>query len=40
LLQSDSDVEDLDVELDQKGTLEYKDPLLENDSEMDVGEIS
>ncbi|CAK8568512.1 unnamed protein product [Lathyrus sativus] len=39
LLQSDSDVEDLDVELEQKDTLEYKDPLLEDDSEMDVGEI-
>ncbi|XP_058760415.1 protein WHAT'S THIS FACTOR 1 homolog, chloroplastic-like [Vicia villosa] len=39
LLQSDSDVEDLNVELEQKDTLEYKDPILEDDSEMDVGEI-
>lgn len=39
LLQSDSDVEDLRVEIEQQDTLEYKDPLLEDDSEMDIGEI-
>ncbi|KEH16531.1 plant organelle RNA recognition domain protein [Medicago truncatula] len=40
LLQSDSDEEDLNVELEQQDTLEYKDPLLEDDSEMDVRGIS
>ncbi|KAJ1378108.1 Plant organelle RNA recognition domain [Sesbania bispinosa] len=40
LLQSDSEVEDLHVQLEQQDTMDYEDPLLGNNSEMDVGEIA
>jgi len=38
LVQSDS--ENLHVQMEQEDTLDYKDPLLEDDSEMDIGEIT
>ncbi|XP_057737706.1 protein WHAT'S THIS FACTOR 1 homolog, chloroplastic-like [Arachis stenosperma] len=40
LMQSDSEVEDLDVQLEQHGSVDYEDPLLVDNSEMDVEEIA
>ncbi|KAK7283155.1 hypothetical protein RIF29_12484 [Crotalaria pallida] len=40
LMQSDSEVENLHVQLEQQGTMDYEDPVLMDDSEMDVGEIT
>ncbi|KAL9330659.1 hypothetical protein ACSQ67_000269 [Phaseolus vulgaris] len=37
--QHDSEMGELHVQIDQTGTLDYKDPLLWDDLEMDVGEI-
>ncbi|KHN12370.1 hypothetical protein glysoja_018500 [Glycine soja] len=38
--QRDSEVGDLHVQIEPRGTLDYEDPLLGDDSEMDVGEIT
>ncbi|KAJ1375768.1 Plant organelle RNA recognition domain [Sesbania bispinosa] len=40
LLQSDSEVGDLHVQLEQQDTMDYEDPLVGDNSEMDVGEIA
>ncbi|KAK7263877.1 hypothetical protein RJT34_31476 [Clitoria ternatea] len=40
LVHSDSEVGNLHVQLEGQDTLDYKDPLLEDDSEMDIGEIT
>jgi len=37
--QHDSEMGELHVQIDQTDTLDYKDPLLWDDLEMDVGEI-
>ncbi|XP_047168846.1 protein WHAT'S THIS FACTOR 1 homolog, chloroplastic [Vigna umbellata] len=38
--QCDSELRELHVKIDQTGTLDYEDPLLGDDLEMDVGEIA
>lgn len=40
LIQSDSEVGYLHVQLEQPDTMDYEDPSLANDSEMDIGEIT
>ncbi|XP_061374866.1 protein WHAT'S THIS FACTOR 1 homolog, chloroplastic [Gastrolobium bilobum] len=40
LQSDDSEVENLHVQLEQQDTMDYEDPLLEDNSEMDIGDIT